>query len=189
VSLFPFAESEKSTDNNGRFTLTSDSARFGGPRTMPRIVIARELTRNLAATLDLEAGITRADLKLEPAWTVTGRVVDTKGAAIPRAEVRAALKIGHLTAQFGSAARADAEGRFEIKALPRAGSFSVQVSAQGFGPVASDIDPPEGELKRVDIDHVQLLAADQRIAGVVLDADDKPVGGALISVWQKTANF
>ena len=183
VSLFPYAEGEKPTDSQGRFTLTSDPERFGGAQKMSRVLVARDLTRNLAATLDLEDGVTNADLRLEPAWTLAGRAVDTNGAPIPGAEARPALRTDRSSSQLGSPVRADAAGRFELKALPRGRNFSVQVSAKDFGQDTTNVDAPEGDTKRVEIEPMQLLAADQRIVGVVLDADDKPVGGAYVNAY------
>jgi len=72
----------------------------------------------------------------------------------------------------------DAQGRFEIKALPLERSFSMVFTAKGFGHDTCTVEPPEGEPKRVEMEPVHLPAADQQIAGVVLDPDDKPVRGA-----------
>ena len=190
VSLFPFYEGEKKTDDEGRFTLTSDPNRFGGMQDFQRVVIARDPLRNLAVAFDLEADATNADLKLEPAWTLAGKVVTTNGVAIPRAQAFAMLKTDRMTAHFGAPTPADAQGRFEIKALPPGRSYQVQISAQGFGQDTRTVDTLEGDTRRVELEPVQLLAADQRIAGVVVDPDDKPVGGAWINSYgNKQPNF
>ena len=183
VSLFPFYEGEKKSDAEGRFTLTSDPNRFGGMQDFQRVVIARDPTRNLAVAFDLEADATNAELKLEPAWTLAGRVVTTNGAAIPRAQAHVMLKTDRMTAPFGSPIQAGPEGRFEIKALPPGRGFRVQISAPGFGQDTMSVDTLEGDTRRVELEPVQLLAADQRIAGVVVDPDDKPVAGAWINSY------
>ena len=181
VSLFPFAQDEKTTDAEGRFTLLWDPNQFeGGMRQAQRLVIARDLTRNLAAAFDLEEGVTNADLRLEPAWTLAGRVVDTNGAAIPGALARALLKADRVTSTLGSPSPMDAAGRFEIKGLPIGRGISVQISAPGFGQNTPNADPPQ-DARRVELEPTELLAADQRIAGVVLDAHDKPVAGAFVN--------
>ena len=181
VSLFPFAQGELLTDAEGRFKLTWDPSQFGGMQINQRVVIARDPARNLAASFDLETDVTNADLKLEPAWTLAGRVVNTNDAAIPGAQAQAMLKADRMTSSYGSPARADAEGRFEIKGLPRGRGFSVQISAPGFGQDNTTAGPPEGDARRVELDPTELLAANQRVAGVVLDADDKPVAGAYVN--------
>ena len=181
VSLFPDPQGEKATDAEGRFKLIWDPNRFGGPQTPQRVVLARDLTHNLAAALDLEEGATNAEIKLEPAWTLAGRAVDPNGAAIPGAQAQPMLKTDRMTSGFGSPTRANAEGRFEIKGLPNGRGFSVRISAPGFGQDTPNVDPPEGDAHRVELDPTQLLVADQSVAGVVVDADDKPVAGAWVN--------
>ena len=192
VSLLPFGHREQSTDTEGRFTLTSDSDQPGD-----RVVVARDPARQLAAALELEAEATNAELRLEPAWTLAGRIVDTNGVAIPGAQAQAMFEIEGRSCLFGSPAPADAGGRFEIQALPFARSFNIQISAPGFGQDTLTVAPPEGDAgrlmidpvapegngPRVELDPIGLLAADQRIAGVVIDADDKPVSWGLVSSY------
>ena len=190
VSLFPFNPREKTTDAEGRFTLTSDSNRPGGIQPSQRVVIARDPARNLAVALELESEVTNADLRLAPAWTLASRVVATNGVAIPGAQAQALFTAQGMTVPFGSPALADAEGRFEIKALPAARGLSAHISAKGFGQDTINADPPEGNARRVELDPVQLPAADQQIAGAVLDADDKPVIGAWVNSYgQKQPNL
>ena len=192
VSLLPFGHGEKTTDSQGRFTLTSDSRPPGD-----RVVIARDPARLLAAALELAAEATNAELRLEPAWTLAGRVVDTKGAAIPGAQAQAMFEIEGRTCPFGSPAPADTEGRFEIRALPFVRAFNLQISAPGFGQDILSVTPPEGNaggLKidpvalegdgpRVELNPIELLAANERIAGVVIDADDKPVSWCFVHCY------
>ena len=181
VSLLPDPQGEKTANAEGRFKLAFDPNRFGGMPINQRVVIARDLIRNLAAALDLEEGATNADLKLQPAWTLAGRIVDTNGAGISGGQAQLMFDSDHFTSLVGAPTRADAEGRFEIKGLPHGRAFSVRVSATGFGQDTPDIDPPAGDTHRVELDPTELWVADQRIAGVVLDADDKPVAGAWIN--------
>src|ERR1039457_5282926 len=85
----------------------------------------------------------------------------------------------HMGASLGKAMRGDAEGRFEIKALPRGRHYGVNVSAKGYGRVTRDVSQ-EAEGQRIELEPCELALADQRIAGVVLDSDDKPVANANI---------
>ena len=181
VSLFPDSQGEKTTDTEGRFKLIWDPNRFGGGQPIQRVVIARDLTRNLAAALDIEEGATNADLKLEPAWALAGRAVDPNGTAIPGAQALLMLKTDRMTSSLGSPTRVDAEGRFEIKGLPNGRGFSVRISAPGFGLDTPHAEAPEGDVRRIELDPSPLLVADQPVAGVVVDADDKPVAGAYVS--------
>ena len=119
VSLFPsFSQVEKQTDSEGRFTLTFDSKQLGPMGATPPIVVARDLARNLAAALDLEEGATTANLRLEPALTLAGRITDLSGKAVANAQAQASFHTERMASQLGGPVRADPEGRFEIKALP-----------------------------------------------------------------------
>ena len=84
-----------------------------------------------------------------------------------------------MGASHGQADPGDAEGRFEIKALPPGRRYGVNVSAKGYGRVTRDV-AQEAEGRRIELEPCELALADQRIAGVVLDSDDKPVANANI---------
>ena len=59
------------------------------------IVVARDLVRNLAAAVDLEEGVTNANVRLEPALTLAGRITDLNGKAITNGQVQAtSIRIG-----------------------------------------------------------------------------------------------
>lgn len=96
------------------------------------------LTRSLAvAALLLGALATprlTAQSPTDPAWRVDGRVVDSTGRGIPRADVS-------LLDAAGAASRAltDAEGRFRI-AVPARGRYALLIVASGFRSTSSSID-------------------------------------------------
>ena len=81
---------------------------------------------------------------------------------------------------LGSPVRADAEGRFEIKALPPGRQYSINTSAKGFGQDQRNVPASDTATNRVELEPFQLEVADQRIAGVVLDDNDKPVASASV---------
>lgn len=83
----------------------------------------------------------------------------------------------------GSPARSDAAGHFEINGLAPGWRYSVEVSAKGYGRQTQNAPAPEADIRRVELEPFQLLIADQRIAGIVLDADDKPVAHASIYLY------
>ncbi len=180
VSLFPMPQGERRTDAEGRYTLTFDSNQFGGMQINQRIVVARDATRNLAASANVEEDTTNVNLRLEPGLTLAGRVTDTDGKAITNAEAQVVLMTDRMGSGIGSSVRVDAEGRFEIKGLPSDRRYSVTASAKGFGQESRNVETPEAETRRVELDPFELPVANQRIAGVVLDDNDKPVPHARI---------
>ncbi len=117
VSLFPFSYAQKLTDDQGRFSLPADPIPAGYPVSQ-HVLIARDLERNLAAALDLEEDATNADLRLNPGLTLAGRVTDANGHTVSNAQAQAMFRTDRMSSQLGQPVRADAEGRFEIKALP-----------------------------------------------------------------------
>jgi hypothetical protein len=181
VSLFPsFSQAEKQTDNEGRFTLTFDPRQSGPGGAAAPIVVARDMTRNLAAAVDLEEGATNASMRLEPALTVAGRVTDPDGKALTNAQAQLWFHTERMASNLGSPVRAGTEGRFEIKALPPGRQYSIRISAKGFGQEQRNVPASDTATNRLELEPFQLMRADQRIAGMVLDEDDKPVARASI---------
>jgi uncharacterized GH25 family protein len=182
VLLFPYNGSERPTDAVGHFKLNFDPNQFSQMQGMQRVLIARDATRNLATALDVEPEATNADLKLEPGLQVTGRVTDDSDKPISNAEVQVMFHTERFGSSLEPRVRADADGRFTFKALPRGRRYTVNASAKGFGQDNRSVEAPADET-RVELEPLQLLVADQRIAGVVLDADDKPVANATVGSY------
>ena len=181
VSLFPsYSATEKPTDSEGRFTLTFDPNQFGGMGATQPIVVARDAARNLAAAVELEEGVINASVRLEAALTLAGRITGLNGAAITNAQAQALFHTERMSSSLGPVVRADADGRFEIKGLPPGRQYSINTSAKGFGQEQRNVPATDAAANRVELDPFQLMPANQRIAGVVLDEDDKPVARASI---------
>lgn len=183
VSLIPYSgQGERTTDAQGRFTLMSDPRRYAGMQRNQNTMIARDLGRNLAAAVELlDDQSTNIQVQLEPALTLAGRVVGPDGKAITTAQAQMMFRTDRMTSPLGNPIRADSDGRFEIKALPVGHRYYVTVSAAGFGEEQRSVDSPEGETNRMELEVFELPAADQQIAGLVMDANDKPASGAYVS--------
>jgi uncharacterized GH25 family protein/protocatechuate 3,4-dioxygenase beta subunit len=178
VLLSPFGRGEKRTDAQGRFTVSADVPVVAATQHFPQNLVARDAARNLAAALPLEEGTTNFTLKLEPGLALAGRVTDPAGQPITRAQVQVMLHIERSTSSLGAPATTDAAGRFELAALPAGSRYTVIVSASGFGRRTSEVEPAEGKTGRLELEPFQLPVANLPLAGVVLDAEDKPVAGA-----------
>ena len=183
VMLFPYTGTDKQTDAEGRFKLSFNPNQWGGSQETPRVLIARDPARNLATALEVEPEATNATLKLAPGLTLSGRITDSQGKALTNAEAQVLFRTERFGSMLGAAVRVDSDGRFEIKALPTGRRYSVTASAKGFGRDDRSIEPAETET-RATLEPLQLLVADQRIAGVVLDADDKPVANASVYCYE-----
>ncbi len=184
VSLFPsFTSAERQTDSEGRFKLTFYPGQAGSVGDTPHVVIARDVARNLAAAVDVDEDATNATLRLEPALILTGRITDLDGKALTSAHAQAYFRTERMSSSLGSSVRTDAEGRFEIKTLPRGRQYSVGASARGFGQDRRDVEASLTATNRLELDAFPLLPANQRVAGVVLDDDDKPVARASLYTY------
>ena len=165
-----------------------DPNRFGGGNDLPRVIIARDLARNQAAAVDVEEEATNATLRLAPGVTLVGQATDANGKPLTNAQAQLMFRTSRMSTSLGQSVRAGADGKFEIKGLPAGREFSVTVSANGYGQDSHNAETAEGGSGRVEIEAFQLLVADQRIAGFVLDADDKPVSGAWVSCYGDKQN-
>jgi len=183
VSMALFAHQARKTDSQGRFLLTFDANNFGNMADFPRIVIARDPARNLAAALEIDESATNAEVKLAPGLTLAGRVCDPKSSAIPGAEIQMMIKQERFSSSLGFPTRCDADGRFEIKGLPAGQGYAIWASGFGFGRVTRTIEASETNQGRIALEALQLPIADRKIAGQVVDADDKPVAGAWVSSY------
>jgi len=189
VNLFPdFSNTQKRTDAAGRFVVTFDPNQFGGGTDLQRVILARDPEHNLAAAVELEEDATNATLKLAPGFTLAGRVTGPDGKALTNAQAQLQFRTPRMTSPLGQSVRASGDGQFEIQGLPASHSFSVLVTAPGYGQDSHNADTGEGDQRRVELDPFQLLVADQRIAGVVVDADDRPVSGAWVSCYGDKQN-
>lgn len=183
VNYFPFHQTEKITDAEGRFKLTYNADEWRHTRDLQRLVIARDLARNLAAALEVDEDTTNAEVRLAPAWTVAGRVTGMDGKTIRNAEIYVSLMAGSIGSSIGQVLRCDANGGFEVKALPIDRRYYINVSAPGFGRDNRNLEFGESEM-RLELEPFQLVVADQRIAGVVVDENEKPVSGANLYCYE-----
>ncbi|MCX6925508.1 MAG: carboxypeptidase-like regulatory domain-containing protein [Verrucomicrobia bacterium] len=168
------------TDADGRFTLKFNPNQFGPVRASQPILIARDMTGNLAAALELEEGATNVSVSLESAVTLAGRITDLNGKPITNGQTRVLFHNERVASNLGPQVRADEEGRFEIKGLPPDRQYSIIAAARGFSQDQRIVEASATVRNRVELEPFQLVAADQRIAGVVLDENDKPVARASI---------
>jgi hypothetical protein len=78
--------------------------------------------------------------------------------------------------------RTDAQGRFEISALPPGRKYSLDATAKGYGSANESIQE-DAETNRIELEPCVLNVADHKLAGEVVDADEKPVARANVSMY------
>jgi hypothetical protein len=88
-------------------------------------------------------------------------------------------------------ARTNTPGQYEIPALPPGRKYGVIVSAPGYGQKQNHNLEISAEPGRQELDPVELKLANLKLAGQVLDADDKPVARCNVNLYgedQPSAN-
>lgn len=177
---------EAQTDTQGRYELAWNP----GPasllpilrRTKPCLLV-RDAARNLAAAEDLDADMTTLDLRLEPGLMVAGRMEDAQGK--PLAHIPVHLFLASAGGAFeldDQPIRTDKEGRFAIPALPPERPYRLSISARGYGQINFQLRPEDETPGTNHIEPFVLRAANRKIAGQVVDANDNPVAAARVHI-------
>ncbi|MHC4395682.1 MAG: carboxypeptidase regulatory-like domain-containing protein [Planctomycetota bacterium] len=180
--------STTTTDAEGKFEVSWNPRMWGGPQeeTVYYLVV-REVERNLAAVVEIKEDTKQLDVKLAEGVIFTGKVVDTEGKAIAGAKITVYLRASRWSSsitdwQKGGAV-SDAEGKFEVKAMPGAHKYNVQASAEGYGKNEVEALADDAVDNRLDLGEFALALANLSVSGVVVDANDTGVGGARIYVY------
>lgn len=168
------------TDAQGKFLIEWNPQRAGGLE-RSYCLLVRDPDRGLAVAQDVDEETSTLDLRLEPGVTIVGRV-EWEGKPVTNATAALVFWTGNMGMHLpGLTTGTNLPGQFEITALPVGRRYGLQVSAPGYGQqfvreVAAD------EAKRVELDPVELKPATLKLAGQVVDADDKPVAGAHVNL-------
>jgi hypothetical protein len=161
------------TDEKGRYEMQWNPQQIGRSGE-GSCLLARDVARNLATAQDIEESTTALDLRLEPGLSVVGRVEDVTGKPLNNATVQVHLMAGNSGSQFDSKPiNADAQGRFEITALPPGRHYIFWVRAKGYGSANQNVNE-SGDTNRVELEPCVLKVADRKLAGEVVDVDEKP---------------
>ncbi|MGA2093460.1 MAG: carboxypeptidase-like regulatory domain-containing protein [Sedimentisphaerales bacterium] len=76
----------------------------------------------------------------------------------------------------------DQEGQYEVKTLPAGRQYTVSTRVEGYYPSYVRVDADDAINNRLEIPLLKLKTADMSIAGIVVDANDRPVANARIFV-------
>jgi hypothetical protein len=130
--------------------------------------------------MQIEEDIRSVDITLKPGVIFTGKVVDPNGKGIAGANVTIMLRGPRWSSSISrERITSDAQGEFEIKAVPSDQKYSLYVIADGYGENRSEeISAADAVNYLLDLGNVTLPVANLSVSGVVVDSDDKPVVGA-----------
>ena len=174
------------SDAEGKFEVIYDMGGWPSGRTPVLFLVGRQYERNLAAAVQVDENARDLEIKLEPAVTMTGQVVDPNGKGIADVEVRIMLQGPQWGSTIGGrkAVNTDSDGKYQIKALPPGRTYSVYARAEEYGESHSEQISTENAVdNRIDAGKLALSVANLSVSGVVVDDDNKPVAGARISSY------
>ncbi len=179
VKVCPLGRGEVTSDSEGRFKARWESQDWA--RDVVPYLVARHFERNLAAAVEIEEGVKVMDVNMTAGVVCVGEIVDVDGRPIENAEVYLTFwSSGHGTSMPRQEYKTGADGRYEIKAVPRYYEYSVNAGADGYGQDYVRISTEDAEDNRFEVKDIALATANLSIAGVVVDIDDKPVENANI---------
>ena len=170
------------TDAKGHYEMSWEPQRFG-PSGGACCLMARDVEHNLAVAQEIDESTRTLDLRLEPGLVVAGRVDDVNGKPLSNANIRVYLWSGNSGSQFDDKAiKTDAQGRFEITALPPGRKYSMDATAKGYGSANQQIQE-NSDTNRIELEPCVLRVADRKLAGEVVDTDEKPVARANVYMY------
>jgi protocatechuate 3,4-dioxygenase beta subunit len=173
-------EGDIETDSGGRFEMAWDPQRFGGGGDRTPCLFISDTVNNLAAAQDIDEDTGALDLRLEPGLTIVGSAVSPDGQKLTNATGTLVFWTGNSGMHLNDLARTNVSGRFEITGLPPGRRYGLYVSAPGYG--QKYVSAVESEAGRTEIEPVELKPAILKLAGQVLDQDDKPVAGVYVNM-------
>ncbi len=181
--VFPseYGQAGVSTRDDGSFTLRW-SAQPWQIESGDLLLVVRDVSRNLAAAQNFDTKATNIAAKLQPAWIVTGKVQDSSGKPLAKAQVALLVSAGRMTANLeAKATETDSEGKFEFKAVPPGPSYHISATLKEYGRVQRELSS-EAESGKVEVEPVVLNRADKIVSGQVLTSNDKPASGAYVQI-------
>jgi protocatechuate 3,4-dioxygenase beta subunit len=181
LKILPAGYQETTSDSQGKFEIIWDPRSWGSQPTV-HYLVARYKQRNLAAAVEINEDTKTVDVKLKPGVVFTGRIVDPNGKGIADGSITVMLRASN----WGSGieyreTKTDAQGKFEVNAIPPEHRYNLTAMAEGYGQKQVDVQADDAVDNHLNAGQLELAVANLSVSGVVVDANDKPVEGARVS--------
>lgn len=170
------------SDAAGRFHVEDEAS---GDLTLTYLH-AEHLRKKIEIRHDKGRRTVAPDVRLDPGGVIAGRILDEDGKPVAGAEPNATNPSAGMDLGFvftmasagGGRRSSDSNGEYRVPGL-ESGSYTLKITAPGYEPfLREEVAVTAPKTTRIDV----VLARGNRIAGVVLDPDGKPVEGADVSV-------
>jgi hypothetical protein len=154
-----------------------------GGTVCPRIYLAAQKEKdNLATMVEVKDRSMPVEVVLKQGWKFAGRVTDMQDKPVPAARVQMGALAPCIGSQIGSEEFTDADGRFELKALPKIPEgvqYRISIDATGYGPMEfAKVELVEIPGNRFEDKTFKLIPANMSVSGMVADGSGRPVAGA-----------
>lgn len=169
------------TDTNGVFELSLNPNGYRQQGNESMCLFVRDAENNLAVAQEVDEDTGALDLKLVPGLTLAGRVVSEEK-SLTNINVTLVFWTGRMGIWLKDMVRILPEGRFEIPALPLGRKYGIIVRAPGYGQKQNH-NITETDTSRLELDPIELRPATLKLAGVVLNQDEKPVAKANVHLY------
>ncbi|MCP4610192.1 MAG: SUMF1/EgtB/PvdO family nonheme iron enzyme [Planctomycetes bacterium] len=147
---------------------------------------ARHPQQNLFAFIEFDEDVNNLDIRLEPAGNLTGKIVDSHGQGIQNAKINTILQGSDWRKPFSLLplwVEANAEGEFQIRAIPLGHKYKLIAIAKGYRKNEIDINSENVSDNRIDTGPIVLARGQFTVSGIVVDKNRKPVADALVKCW------
>ena len=187
VLMLPHGYASRSrSDGEGRFEAFLSQGPGGSGEA--RVLLIRHAERNLAGLVDLtgrtEPPKEPLQITLQPGCTLRGQVTGPNGNPLAGAMVHALLQTLRWGSAVGNPVHTDAQGRYELKALPRWDRYNVMATGESHGQGNAYVDLDGAKPGAVvEAETLALVLADLAITGIILDQQGKPVANARVSAY------
>ena len=186
LQVTPLGGQTCTSNVQGKFEMSLQPQSFGGGGDMVYMLVGRHVDRDLAMAIEIDPEATDSlDIKLEPGITIFGMVRDAQDKPIANATVQVVLRSSSYSASLlgRQTPRTDAEGCYEVKAIPPDQKIRLTARASDFGQADVEVDLLDADDRRVEVEQITLQVANMSISGTVVDEDDKPVAEAFVHTY------
>jgi len=183
LQVCPMGGQEVRSNTEGKYKISWDIGRAVDERQVP-LLVCRYVEGNQAVIVSIPEGAKKLDIALKPGVIVSGRIVNPDGAGIDNARIRIMLR----QTMWGSTMSresigTDAEGNFEIKAIPVENRYELSFNAVGYGGKRLEIHADEALDNRLKVGEVTLPVANLAVSGLVVDTQGNPVADARVESY------
>ena len=170
------------TDGQGRFTLRwSLPGSTGNTNTW---LLGRHEALNLAAVERIDSETRQIELPLMPGMALTGQVTTAAGDPVAQAQVSVIWWGSNRFPIHHTMFRSDQNGRFKVTAIPEMERCTIRAIAFGHGEAVKEIPWQASSRGPLELGQIRLAAANMTVSGVVVDANDNPLVGAVVQARQ-----